>query len=121
MTGGVKNDGKKLPWHLLPWDVVTELVKVLQFGARKYGERNWEKGIDYSRTFAATHRHMVAWWLGEDNDPETGISHLAHAACEIMFALAFAKRGSMDLDDRPSTRIRSHYRALRLDDSPETD
>ena len=98
---GVKHDGGKLPWHLFPWDAGAAVVRVLQFGARKYADRNWEKGIPHSRTFSATIRHLTAWHEGEDNDPETGESHLAHAVCEVLFALAFELRGRADLDDRP--------------------
>ncbi len=98
-----KFDSGKLPWDLLPYDAVQEIVKVLQFGAQKYAARNWEKGLPHSRTFAATMRHLVAHFQkGETHDPETGISHLAHAACEILFALAFEVRGRKELDDRPT-------------------
>lgn len=79
-----------------------ELVtKVLEFGARKYAERNWEKGLAHSRTYAAAVRHLLAHLRGEELDPETGYPHLAHYACEIMFAHAFTVRGRDDLDDRP--------------------
>jgi hypothetical protein len=102
-ASGAKHDGGKLPWHLLPYDAVREIVKVLQFGAQKYAERNWEKGLAYSRVFGATMRHLTAHFQdGETHDPETGLSHLAHAGCEILFALAFELRGRADLDDRPS-------------------
>jgi hypothetical protein len=73
---------------------------VLKFGADKYAARNWEGGLSFSRCFDATQRHLIAWWAGEDNDPETGINHLAHAMCELMFILAFVVRGRKDLDDR---------------------
>lgn len=97
-----KFDSGKLPWHLLPYDAVREVVRVLAFGASKYAARNWEKGLPHSRTFAATMRHLTAHFQdGETHDAETGISHLAHAACEILFALAFEVRGRKELDDRP--------------------
>lgn len=100
--GGKKFDGGKLPWDLLPYDAVAEIVRVLQFGAQKYDSRNWEKGIVLSRLFAASQRHGIAYWQQrEDLDPETGIHHLAHRICEDLFALAFIVRGRTDLDDRP--------------------
>lgn len=99
--GGTKHDTGKDPWDLLPWDAVREIVKILAFGASKYAPRNWEKGIVYSRLFAALQRHALAWWEREDRDPETGRSHLAHAACCVCFLLAFVLRGRVDLDDRP--------------------
>ena len=99
--GGVKHDLGKLPWHLLPSEATEGLLKVLSFGAKKYTERNWEKGIVYSRVFGATMRHMWSWWRGEDLDPETGLSHLDHAACNIAFLQTFSKREMKHFDDRP--------------------
>jgi Domain of unknown function (DUF5664) len=98
--GGVKYDIGKLPWHLLPGDALEEVVKVLDFGARKYRERNWEVGMKWSRCFGACMRHMWAYWKGEDNDPETGLSHLAHAMCCVMFLLSYHLR-KVGTDDRP--------------------
>jgi hypothetical protein len=97
---GRKDDGAKIPLDLLPFDALEEVAKVLQFGAKKYARRNWEKGLPISRVLAATLRHVFAYMRGEDKDPETGFSHLAHAGCEILFALAFECRGRKDLDDR---------------------
>ena len=100
MSEGKKFDEAKLPWHLLPPDAVEEIVKVLDFGQTKYGERNWEKGMDWNRPFAALMRHMWAWWRREEADPETGLSHLAHAGCCILFLLAYEKR-AVGKDNRP--------------------
>lgn len=100
---GTKHDSGKSPWHLLPFDAVGDIVKVLEFGSRKYAERNWEKGIAYSRVFAAAQRHLTSWWQGEDKDPESGLSHLAHASCCTLFLLAFVARKRTDLDDRPGS------------------
>lgn len=100
LAEGIKFDDSKLPWHLLPGDAVAEIVKVLQFGADKYSERNWEKGMAWSRCFSALMRHMWAYWKGEDNDPETGLSHLAHAGCCVLFLLGYQLR-KVGTDDRP--------------------
>jgi hypothetical protein len=100
MSEGHKFDAGKLPWHLLPPDALEEIVRVLEFGANKYGDRNWEGGMAWNRPFAALMRHMWAWWRGEDRDPETGITHLAHAGCCILFLLAYERRGVGD-DNRP--------------------
>jgi hypothetical protein len=64
------------------------------------GDRNWEKGMAYSRLYAATMRHMTAWWEGETADPETGFSHLSHAGCCVLFLMAYELRG-IGSDDRP--------------------
>lgn len=99
-TEGVKHDANKLPHHLLPLDAIEEFSAILQFGAAKYGDRNWEKGMAWSRVFAALMRHLYAWWLKRGTDPETGRSHLAHAMCCVAFLLAYELRG-VGTDDRP--------------------
>jgi Domain of unknown function (DUF5664) len=97
---GRKDDGGKDPWHLAPWDAFGAIVKVLQFGAGKYAPRNWEKGMAWSRPFSALQRHLASWWMGEKADPETGMSHLWHAGCCVVFLIAFEIRG-IGTDDRP--------------------
>jgi dATP/dGTP diphosphohydrolase len=105
---GRKDDQQKDRWDLLPTDAVRQVVKVLTFGASKYGDRNWEQGICYSRVYGAALRHLSAWWEKEDTDPETGLSHLAHAGCCIAFLLAYSLRGMCRWDDRPGT-LQKHY------------
>ena len=100
-TEGTKADEGKIPLDLLAFDALEGTASVLQFGAKKYAPRNWEKGIAFSRVFAALLRHLFAWWRGEDTDPETGLSHLHHAACCVMFLQAYTIRKTPDTDDRP--------------------
>lgn len=100
MSEGIKFDEGKLPWHLLPWQAIKLVVEVMQFGAEKYGSRNWENGMGHSRMFAATQRHLIAYWNGQDRDPETGKLHLAHAACDILFLLHW-RLYNVPTDDRP--------------------
>jgi len=85
---GRKDDQGKRRWDLLPWGAVEEIVKVLENGAAKYGDFDW-KFVPNSRVryFAAAMRHMVSWWNGEKLDKEDGCSHLAHAACCIIFLM----------------------------------
>ena len=97
---GRKDDSGKTPWHLMPPDALNQIAQVLEFGANKYGDRNWERGMNWSRPFSALMRHMWAWWRGEDRDPETGLSHLAHAGCCILFLLTYQGHAT-GKDDRP--------------------
>lgn len=97
---GVKFDDGKTRWSLLPFDAVAAVVYILEFGAAKYSDRNWEKGMDWGRLFDACLRHLTAWWGGEAIDPETGKSHLHHAACCILFLIAYELRG-VGNDNRP--------------------
>lgn len=97
---GKKDDNSKLRFSLLPNDAIEAIVDVLEFGAGKYDDRNWEKGIKYSRIYDALLRHMFAWWQGEDIDSESGKSHLAHAGACVLFLLSYEKRGMDSFDDR---------------------
>lgn len=103
---GVKHDGEKVRWDLMPLDALKEVAHILTFGARKYADRNWEKGILYGRLYRAATGHLNDWFQakmdGNDgSDPETGRSHLAHAACCVLFLLAFELRGMKAFDNRP--------------------
>ena len=85
-TTGRKYDGGKLEYGLLPPFALEETVKVLTFGAQKYERDNWQKVPDSKRRyFDALQRHVWAWKRGEQIDPESGIHHLAHAMCCLMF------------------------------------
>jgi hypothetical protein len=57
-------------------------AQAMAFGAAKYDRHNWCGGIAFSRIYSALQRHLIAWNDGEDNDGESGLSHLDHAgAC----------------------------------------
>jgi hypothetical protein len=43
---------------------------------------------------------MLAWYSGERLDPESGLPHLYHAACCLMF-LARYEQDNLGTDDRP--------------------
>ena len=96
----MKFDTEKIRVDLLPVKPVLEIAKVFTFGANKYADRNWEKGLKWGRVYGAALRHLFYWFLGEDKDPESGLSHLAHAGCNIMFLLEYANTHP-ELDDRP--------------------
>lgn len=98
-----KHDDEKNRLQLLPVDALEEIGKVLTFGAVKYSEGNWAvgKGFKWSRLFGGLLRHSFAWVRGEDKDPESGLSHLAHAGCMLLFLLAHVLRKHGE-DDRVS-------------------
>lgn len=94
-----KFDQDKPQVNLIPTIALIEMGKVLAFGAKKYDRGNWAKGLATSRYYDAATRHLLAWNEGEDKDPESGLSHLAHAAvnlCFMLWNMAFRE----DLDDR---------------------
>lgn len=106
---GVKYDTGKSRIELIAPELPFALGEVLAVGAQKYEERNWEKGMKWSRCFGACMRHLWAWWAGKglttksflfgELDDETGFSHLWHAACCIMFLIAYEER-KIGEDDR---------------------
>lgn len=100
LTVGLKFDGGKPTFHLMPDDAIAEIHKVLEFGAQKYAPRNWERGMAWCRLWNAALRHLWAWARREGTDPETGISHLAHAGCCILFLISYELR-KVGEDDRP--------------------
>ena len=96
---GVKHDAGKPRLDLIPFDALNDIGLVLDYGAKKYGERNWEKGMSWGRCFGALLRHLGAYWAGEDLDPETRLPHLAHAGCCLLFLSAYRVRKA-GTDDR---------------------
>jgi len=99
LATGVKHDGGKPRMDLLSAISLEEIAKVMTVGAKKYGDHNWRGGILWSRVFGALLRHAFAYWRGEDKDPETGLSHMAHCGCCVMFLLEYA-HSHKELDDR---------------------
>ena len=83
-----KDDAGKVDLSLLPFAALEGVARVLEFGAAKYAPHAWRHVEDgHHRYVNAALRHLHAHAKGELNDPETGLPHLAHAACSILFAL----------------------------------
>jgi hypothetical protein len=74
---------------------------VMETGARKYGAFNWRKDkVKASVYFAAIERHLKAYLDGQDNDPESGLPHLAHIRANTGILLDAGTLGQL-IDDRP--------------------
>lgn len=84
-TPGIKYDKDKPRWELLPLDVVEEVVNVLTHGAKKYAPDNWKYVQPRERYLGAVMRHIKAAQCGEVIDPESGLHHIAHAICCLIF------------------------------------
>ena len=108
---GIKHDDEKVPLDLLPFDALLEIAKVYQYGAQKYARRNWEDGMRWGRMYAALHRHMWAWWEGENKDKETDLSHLIHASFCLLSLVAYELRRAGE-DDRPLKPSRTGLKKL---------
>jgi hypothetical protein len=105
---GSKWDAEKVDWSFLPSSAIEEIIKVYMGGAKKYGRGNYRKGISYSRVFSAAMRHLWAWWRGEETDPESGLSHLAHACWNVITLLEYTKGSYGKFDDRGGDDVNEH-------------
>lgn len=97
-TGGEK--GRKAEeYSLIPPLPLAEIARVYGYGARKYKPGNWLKGYPYSWSLDAMQRHIEAFRRGEEIDPESGLSHLAHASFHCMGLMHFSMTNT-GTDDR---------------------
>ena len=101
-TGGQKG-AKPERFSLLPFDALDEIVRSYDYGAKKYSPHNWRRGYAWSLSFDALMRHLTAWWEGENIDPESGHSHLAHAGWHVL-ALLWFQLNAKGTDDRLATQ-----------------
>lgn len=111
MSKGIKHDGGKPPLDLVSNEAMLRIAEVMDMGKRKYGAHNWRGGIEWSRVLAAGLRHLMAFTSGEDKDPESGLSHLAHAGCCIHFLLEYEKYHK-DLDDRYKRPLSQEFKPI---------
>lgn len=81
-----KFDSKKPALRLLPPSAILSVGRVLTYGAEKYAPGNW-RGVESHRYISACLRHVFAYMGGERVDDESGMPHLAHAACCLLFVL----------------------------------
>ena len=139
-TGGEK--GVKLArYDLLPVTPLEEVASRFGLGAMKYDHRNWERGYEWSKSYGALQRHLNAFWRGEEDDdlgdeayraaglnPDDfrvegripGSSHLAAAACHVLFLMEWAATHP-EFDDRVKTALPARATPARivLHGSPE--
>lgn len=116
-TGGQK--GAKLArLDLIPVYAQVEEAKVHGMGAAKYAPYNWRKGYDWSLSYGALQRHLLAFWNGEDLDPESGLPHLAHARWHTGALLEFLHYG-LGNDDRLSTVVAQAEQQLAVASAAE--
>lgn len=92
---------RKAPLSCVPMNVVAEIGVGMLEGASKYGRHNYRAiGVRGSVYFDAVQRHLIAWWEGEDTDPDSGMSHVAKALT-CLTVLRDAMLQGKFTDDRP--------------------
>ncbi len=102
-TGAEKGE-KDEAYHLIPWDAMDEVARVYAYGAKKYSDRNWEKGYPWSKTVAAAFRHLRAVCCGESIDPESKLPHAAHLAFHALALLRY-RRAFPEKNDLPKVPL----------------
>jgi hypothetical protein len=75
------------------------MIEVLMFGAEKYDDHNWKKGLEWVGITESLQRHLNAFIDGEDDDPESKLTHVGHILCNAMF-LSYMFLFRKDLDNR---------------------
>lgn len=97
---------KKAPMWLLPAHALQQTSWVHKLGSEKYGPYNWRKTSVCATTYiSAIMRHLDAWRDGEDNDPESGVSHIAHVAASCNILLDAQHCGKLNDDRSKSCQI----------------
>lgn len=96
---GVRENSGKLKWSLVSMRSLAPMVRVLMFGAQKYEDHNWKKGLKYTEICESLQRHLNSFMEGKDNDSESKLSHVGHILCNAMF-LSYMTLFRKDMDDR---------------------
>jgi hypothetical protein len=94
-----RSDAGKRRLDLVSAVAIEGLADVLTFGAKKYAAHNWRKGMDWSRVIASLKRHLSEFEKGVDTDPESGLKHIDHVMCYVMFLSEYSLTHTA-LDDR---------------------
>ena len=92
MAGKRFNKGKPR-WSLVHYKSIEPLVRVLEFGAKKYGIDNWKKGLKEDEILDSAFRHIIAMMDGEYKDAESGLSHAGHVIANMMFYQYYKDNG----------------------------
>lgn len=119
---GVKDDGGKLRFDLIPPEVETALAEVLTFGANKYTDDGWRTVPNAEKRYtAALGRHLNAAKRGETFDPESNLTHLQHALCNLAFLVALEEkrlREAKALEERYYGPVRLDFLSLEPETPP---
>lgn len=101
---GLRYNSGKAPLEMIPLHLLEGAARVFHDVTTRevnpYPKWNWLKENDWSVPYACMMRHLSKWQMGEDNDPETGRSHLHHAMCNLLMLTHYAEQYP-NRDDRP--------------------
>lgn len=88
---------------LIPWEGLSLVGKVFEFGSIKYTKHDWRKGRPWTTYAGAIIRHTYQWLSGENDDPESKLPHMAHVAANAIMLLTIVT-GKKGIDDRYSEK-----------------
>jgi uncharacterized HAD superfamily protein len=89
--GGKRLNSGKTRHDLTPAFAQEQYARVMTFGADRYGDHNWQRGMAWSKVLASLERHLQAIKRGEDFDQESGLLHSAHVMCNAAFLSEYYK------------------------------
>lgn len=96
---GVKHDSRKPKLSIVPTELLEGAARALTYGAEKYGRGNYRLGMDHCRILDAAIRHLYAYAHREDQDPESMLCHLDHAAANLGMLMYYVAN-NVGKDDR---------------------
>ncbi len=100
------NGGKpQLSYVLSTGPAIAGVARVMEFGAKKYARDNWKKGLEPRSILDSMGRHIASYLDGEYIDPESGLPHIDHIACNALFLGYHTNRDTQDgiKDDKDAT------------------
>jgi len=92
------NEGKP-QWSLMDFESFEPMIRVLEYGSKKYARNNWKKGLPTVEIMDSLMRHIISFLEGEDIDKESGLPHIGHMMCNLMF-LSYVMKNKPELDNR---------------------
>ncbi len=111
-AGGVKFDAGKARIDLVPGEFIFAVAAVLTYGAIKYQDWNWAKGMRKGRIMSALGRHWIAYMVGEEFDPESGLPHTWQMATNLAMLISGDLRG-VAVEDRHEA-VEAYYQAQKI-------
>lgn len=88
---GLRFNTGKPRWGLVHYKSLEPMVRVLEYGAQKYDDDNWKKGLVPREVLECLQRHLAAIMDGETHDPESGLPHIGHILCNAMMYSYFTE------------------------------
>jgi hypothetical protein len=83
---------------------IDRIAKWYELGAQKYADRNWEKGMPFSRYVDSAKRHLNKYVMGMDDE-----DHLAAACWNIIAIMHHQELGENEWDDMPHYLTKGEY------------